>query len=157
MNLFGRHAAAAIGVAALLAGCASKPKPVEPTRVDAVIQVSAQANPSTSHRPSPVLVRIYELKATGAFDSADFISLYQREQATLAADLVAKDEFMLTPGESKPFVKTLAPETRFLGVTAAFRDVEHAKWRSTFAVAPAQNARVVIRVGELSIEALANR
>jgi len=153
----GRHAAALIAAGVAMAGCAGKPKPPEPTRVDAVIQVSAQANPSTSRRPSPVLVRIYELKSTGAFDSADFMSLYQREQATLAADLVAKEEFMLAPGESKPYLKTLAPETRFLGVTAAFRDVEHAKWRSVLAVAPAQTHRVVIRVGELSIEALANR
>ena len=51
------------------------------------------------------------------------------------------------------FAKTLAVETRFLGVLAAYRDVEHAKWRSVVPVQPGQMHNVVIRAGELSVEA----
>ena len=65
------------------------------------------------------------------FNAADFMSLYQRDQAELGADLLAKEEFVLNPGETKTFAKTLAADTRFLGVVAAYRDLEHAKWRTS--------------------------
>jgi type VI secretion system protein VasD len=103
------------------------------------------------------LLRIYELKSAAAFNSADFMSLYQRDQAELSTDLLGKDEFVLAPGESKSFAKTLAPETRFLGVVAAFRDLEHSKWRSVVTIQPGKKQQVTIRAGELSVDAAVSR
>ena len=151
MRIFGLKSAAALGVAAALVACAGGPP--KPAQVSGSIQASAQINPSTSKRPSPLLVRVYELKSVAAFNAADFMSLYQRDQAELAADLLGKEEFVLAPGESKAFAKTLSPDTRFLGVVAAFRDLEHSKWRSVVAIQPGQKQQVVIRAGELSVEA----
>ena len=81
------------------------------------------------------------------------MSLYQRDKAELGADLLGKEEFVLAPGESKTFAKTLAPDTRFLGVLAAYRDVEHAKWRSIVPVQPGQMHNVMIHANELAVEA----
>jgi type VI secretion system protein VasD len=142
--------AAAVVVALALVACASAPKP---TQVAGTLQASEQVNPSTSQRPSPLLLRVYELKTAAAFNSADFMSLYQRDKAELGADLLAKEEFVLAPGESKKFAKTLAQETRFLGVVAAFRDVEHARWRSIVAVQPGRMHTLVIKADQLSVEA----
>ena len=150
MNLFAPKFAASAGIALALLACAGAPKPAQ---VAGTIQASSQVNPSTSKRPSPVLVRVYELKTAAAFNSADFMSLYQRDKAELGADLLGKEEFVLAPGESKTFAKTLAPDTRFLGVLAAYRDVEHAKWRSIVPVQPGQMHNVVIKAGQLSVEA----
>jgi type VI secretion system protein VasD len=150
VRIFGLHFAAALSVALLLLGCAGAPKP---TQVSGTIEASGQVNPSASRRPSPVLVRVYELKSVAAFNSADFMSLYQGDQATLAADLVGREEFVLSPGMSKPYAKTLSPDTRFLGVTAAFRDLEHATWRSVVAIRPGKKQQLTIRIAELSIEA----
>lgn len=150
MRIFGRHIAA-LCVAGVLSACAGGlPKPAQ---VSGTIQASAQVNPSASKRPSPLLVRIYELKSAAAFNNADFMSLYQRDQAELSTDLLGKDEFVLAPGESKPYAKTLSPDTRFLGVMAAYRNLEHAKWRSVVAVQPGRKQQIVIRAGELSVEA----
>lgn len=150
MNILALKAAATVGLALALAGCASAPKP---TQVAGSIEASALVNPSSSQRPSPVLLRVYELKTAAAFNSADFMSLYQRDKAELGADLVAKEEFVLAPGESRKYAKTLAQETRFLGVIAAFRDVEHARWRSIVAVRPGQMQTLVIKADRLSVEA----
>lgn len=139
-----------VGVALAVAACAGAPKPAQ---VAGTIEASAQINPSATKRPSPLLLRVYELKSDAAFNSADFMALYQRDKAELGADLLAKEEFMLAPGESKTFAKALAPDTRFLGVVAAYRDVEHARWRSIVAVRPAQMNQVVIRANELAVEA----
>jgi len=141
---------AAAGVVLALAACASGPP--KPAQVTGTIQASAQVNPSASKRPSPLLVRIYELKSAAAFNSADFMSLYQRDQTELAADMLGKDEFVLSPGETKPWAKTLSPETRFLGVVAAFRDLEHSKWRGIVAIQPGKKQDIVIRASDLSVD-----
>jgi type VI secretion system protein VasD len=139
-------------VALLLAACGG-PAKVKPTQVNASLVAAAEVNRSESGRPSPLQLRVYELKSVAAFNSADFMSLYQRDQAELAADLVGKEEYRLEPGESKAFSKTLAPETRFLGVLASYRDVEHAKWRSVVTIQPQQTQQVNIRAGALAVEA----
>ena len=139
---------------AALAACSSAPKP---TPLTGSIEAAAQVNPSVSKRPSPVLVRVYELKSATAFNSADFVSLYQSDQATLAADLVGRDEFMLSPGQSRPYAKTVAPEVRFIGVMAAFRDIERAQWRSVVALQPGKKQKLVIRASELSVTATVER
>jgi type VI secretion system protein VasD len=150
VNLLGRRPAAALAAALLLAACAGAPKPAS---VTGTVQASAEVNPSASNRPSPLLVRIYELKSAAGFNAADFMSLYQRDQAQLAADMVAKEEFVLAPGETKTFAKTLAPDTRFIGVVAAYRDIEHAKWRSVVPVQPNQPQKLTVKAGELAVEA----
>lgn len=138
-----------------LVACASKPPP--PTQITGTISASAQVNPSTSKRPSPLLVRVYELKSAAGFNNADFMSLYQRDQAELAADMLGKDEYVLAPGETKPIAKTLSPDTRFLGVVAAFRDVEHARWRAIVPITAGQKQQVTIHAGELSIDAAVSK
>ncbi len=150
MRILGLKVAAALGVALAMASCGGPPKPAQ---VKGTIQASPQANPSASKRPSPLLLRVYELKSAALFNSADFMSLYQRDQAELASDMVAKEEFVLAPGESRAFTKTLSPDTRFLGVVAAYRDVEHARWRSVVAVRPGKKHQITIHAGELAVEA----
>ena len=152
VRILGLPSVMTLGVVLLLAACGSKPPP-KPASVTGTIQATAEINPSASKRPSPLLVRIYELKSVAAFNAADFMSLYQRDQAELGGDLLAKEEFVLNPGETKTFAKTLAADTRFLGVVAAYRDLEHAKWRTAVAVLPNQPQKVTVKAGELAVEA----
>lgn len=138
----------------VLAGCAGAPKPAQ---VAGTIEASAQLNPSASKRPSPVLVRVYELKSAASFNSADFMSLYERDQQALATDLLGRDEYLVAPGESKKFNKTLSPDTRFIGVLAAFRDLERSRWRSVVAIQPGKKQQLLIRAAELSVDASVKR
>ncbi len=127
-------ALAASAVIGALAGCASKPPP--PTLLKAQLSAQANVNPDARNRPSPVTVRVYALKARAAFDNADFFALYEKDKDTLGADLVEKDEFQLKPGETRSLEKLLLPEIVYLGVFAAFRDLERAQWRTVVTVVP---------------------
>lgn len=164
-----RHAAAGriarrsttwIGLAAVLAalvivaGCSSPPKP---TTVSASLQAGAGVNPDLRRRASPIVVRVYELKSAAAFDGADFVSLYERDQATLAAEMGAREEFILRPGETKQWDKTTAPDTKFIGVMAAFRDIERARWKSIVAIQPNAKNTLAIRADDIGIEAKASK
>jgi type VI secretion system protein VasD len=144
------HVAAALALG--LAGCGSKP-----ARISGVIEAAAGINPSVSQRASPLLLRVYELKSATAFNAAAFVSLYQRDQAELGADLLGREEFMLAPGESRSYAKTLAADTRFLGVVAAYRDVERARWRAVVPVAPGEKQEIVIRADALAVQATMKR
>lgn len=151
-----RHALTAplaLAASILAAGCSSPPKPPPPTTVDGTIQASAQVNLSVNRRPSPLLLRVYELKTPSAFNSADFMALYQGDQAALAADLVAREEVMLQPGETRPYKKTLGAETKFIGVFAAYRNLEKATWRAVVPVQPNKAQGITIRAGELAVSA----
>ncbi len=144
--------AAAAGISAAMFACSTPPPKPVPTFLNGSIQVSAQVNPNSNQRPSPLLLRVYELKAVAAFNEADFVSLYQRDQAELGNDFVAREEFVLAPGETKAFQKALAPDTQFLGVVAAFRDLDRSKWRSVVAVDPKKSQQVVIKASALAID-----
>jgi type VI secretion system protein VasD len=97
-------------------------------------------------------LRVYELKNATAFNSADFVALYERDKAELAADIVSREEIILQPGETRPVAaKTLALEVRFIAVMGAFRDLERSQWRSVAAVLPGQKQRIVIRADGLAV------
>lgn len=117
----------------------------QPVPVSGTISAAADLNPSATQRPSPLVLRIYELRSDTAFSKADFIALYQQEQATIGSDLVLKDEFVVAPGETRPYERTLSIETRWLAVFGAYRNVERAVWRAITAVPPGRQLKLAIR------------
>lgn len=139
LHPIGSRLVAGVLAALMLAACGSKPpEPPKPVSVSGRYVAAPDLNPSVSNRPSPLLVRVYELRSATAFNRADFMALYNADSTTLAADLVAREETMLQPGESRTFSKVLSPDTRFVAVVGAYRELERATWRSVVAVpAPA--------------------
>ena len=122
------------------------PKPVliVPARqLQLAVQAGDGINPDDLNRPSPVVVRIYLLRAEITFGSADFFSLFERDSATLGADLLAREELQLRPGRVVSINREFPPEARFLGIVVAFRNVEKSTWRalSSLPVAPAATAK----------------
>ncbi len=140
-------------VAVMIAGCASAPKP---TIVSATLQASATVNPDVRKRASPLVIRVYELKSSAAFQAADFVSLYERDQATLAAEMGSREEFVLRPGETKRWEKTVAPDTKFIGVMAAFRDIERARWKTLVAVKANVKNVISIQASDIAVSATAS-
>lgn len=135
----------------VLAGCASPPP--KPTQVAATLQAAADVNPDVRRRASPLVVRIYELRSGAAFESADFVSLYERDQATLAAEMGSREEFVLRPGETKTWEKTTAPDIKYIGVIGAFRDIERARWKSIVELKPNNKNTIAIRADAIAVEA----
>lgn len=128
-----------------LAGCASAPKPTFP--VPRVLEISVKAaadiNPDIRNRPAPLVLRVYELKSPVSFQSADFFALFDKDQATLGADLVRREEVQVRPGDAVKLNHELKADTRAVGVVAAFRDLEKSRWRAVVllpdAPAPVEN------------------
>lgn len=128
--------------AALWAGCGSASPPL----LQGSLKAEPATNPDLNGRPSPVVVRVYELKSLGSFNSADFFALFERESETLGADLVGREEYDLRPAETRPYRRQLQPDTRFIGVIAAFRDLENSRWRQVAPVPPKKAVTIAIGV-----------
>jgi type VI secretion system protein VasD len=97
-------------------------------------------------RASPVVVRVYELKSLALFNTADFFSLFEKERETLGTELVGREEYDLRPAETRPYQRQLQPDTRFIGVVAAFRDLEKSSWRASVAVPQKSSATLTIGI-----------
>lgn len=103
-------------------------------------------NPDGAGRPSPLLLRLYELKDVSKFDATDFFDLYEHGQEVLGTTLLRSDEIMLTPGTQTAIALTPQPDMRFLGVFAAFRDLGSAQWRGTAPIEAGKTTGVEIRI-----------
>jgi type VI secretion system protein VasD len=93
------------------------------------ISTTADINPDSNNRPSPIVVRIYQLKTDAAFAAADFFALFDDDKKALGPELISRDEFVLGPAERRTIDVTVAAETRYVGAVAAFRDIRNAQWR----------------------------
>lgn len=138
--------------AAVLPGCSMFGKG-GPATLAATVVASAEVNPDVRKRPSPVVVRVFELKAPTLFEQADFVSLYEKDQAVLAAEMVGREEFVLRPGETRPLNKPLSPDTKFIGVMAAFRELERARWRAVVPVVAGKKNVVAINLDGIVVQA----
>ena len=125
---------------------APPPAPPKPSVAELSFVIDPNVNPDASGRPSPVVVRIYELKSLSAFNRADFFSLYEKDRELLAADLVNRDELPMVPGGKPQAITTLRSDTRYLGVVAAFRDIEGARWRASTPIFVNQTTRMEIKL-----------
>jgi type VI secretion system protein VasD len=100
-------------------------------------KADADINPDDKKRPSPLFVRMYELKSTKQFAKANFIDLFERDAEVLGADMLAKQTLKrLRPGDERKDSFVLKPETRYVGLVAEFLQYKDAKFKIIVAVAP---------------------
>ena len=131
--------------AVILATAACASSPPKPARTRLTIAATADTNPDASGRPSPVVVRVYQLKADTAFTGADFFDLYDDEMKVLGAELIGRNEYVVAPAERRTLELDVSADARFVGIIAAYRDIRNAQWR-TVAQAPLQRDEVTINV-----------
>jgi len=112
---------------------------------------STDINPDDNGRPSPLVVRIYELKSSDVFDSADFFQLYDEEEATLGGDLISREQFEFSPGEGREIIHKANEEARYFGVVAAFRNLDQSRWRASTKLKQKKNNSLIVRIGRQTV------
>lgn len=140
---------------ALLAGCASSSAQTERMKLDLSISAKANVNPDEKGRASPVLVRVYELKTEATFVNADYFLLDKSDTTALAQDLLARDEFVLRPGETRNVERKLQEGAHILGFLVGYRDLGKAQWRAVHVLPSAPRSawyRSVIPASEVELQ-----
>jgi type VI secretion system protein VasD len=129
---------------AFTAGC-SKPT------IGLIVASQPNVNPDHSNRPSPVIVKMYELRNDLAFKQADFRALFDTPVQVLGADLIATDEIVFIPGEARRVLYHPTPNTHFVGIVAGFRQMDRALWRVIKAVDPEEETWLAMELNDASI------
>jgi type VI secretion system protein VasD len=138
---------------ALLFGCKTKPPPPPPPPPKpAIAHVSVvgseQLNPDGSNRPSPVVLRLFQLHTSSEFTDAGYGPLYDKELQTLGATLLGREQTLLRPGGTWQIDLQLNGDTRFIGVLAGFRDQK--QWHALTAV-PTKDGVPTLKKGLVTI------
>ncbi|MDI3337736.1 type VI secretion system lipoprotein TssJ [Defluviimonas aestuarii] len=107
---------------------------------------AAGMNPGPGGADRPLTLHIVQLRATGAFDSADFFAL-QNPAGALGGDLVKAEQMVLTPGAGATKTIALDPSTTAIGVIAGFRDPGGKAFRAKGPVSPTANVSFAIEIG----------
>lgn len=137
-----------------LSGCASLSPYSKMTKLDLRLQASETLNPDLHGRPSPIVVRLLELKNPSSFNNSDFFSLYQRPKESLMPDLISFEELEVRPGEQRDLKLSVQSGSRYVGVIAAYRDLPEATWRYVVSLQEGQINQAALRLDERGLQAL---
>lgn len=129
-----------------LAGCGSST-----IKIEGDIRTSQGVNPDYTGRPSPVVIRVYQLRSPGPFMDADFFDLYDNAMATLGQNLIVSEDFELRPGEAREYNTKFDTATKYVGVIAAFRDLENARWREIVMLPDKKKVHLNIMLDDLAV------
>ncbi|MEJ2609160.1 MAG: type VI secretion system lipoprotein TssJ [Candidatus Thiodiazotropha sp.] len=135
----------------LMMGCSSV------SSIKSSMHADNDVNPDINGRPSPIVARIYELKSLSVFNNADFFNLFEQDIALLGDELLMRDELHFQPGEIKQLERELQPDTRYLGVIGAYRDIENATWRRAIEIDVNHETAFIIEFKKSGINILKNR
>ncbi len=98
--------------------------------------VEKNVNPDDSKVSSPVIVRMYELKSTKAFENANFIDLYERDSEILGKTMITEQALKpIQPNEDSTAKFVLSKGTKYIGLYAEFLQYEDAKYKVIIPVA----------------------
>lgn len=138
-------------LAMLLAGCSALSPFSSLTKLDLTLAAGDRLNPDLHGRPSPVVVRLIELRHPVAFENSDFYSLYERAEQVLPKDWVSAEELELRPGERRMLKLNVEPNSRYVGVLAAYRDLPHVQWRWVLPITPQRRTQAELVLDETGI------
>lgn len=97
--------------------------------------VDGNINPDDYKRPSPVFVRLYQLKSPTAFNKADFIDLYERDEEILGGDVVSKQVLKpIAPSEERTERFVLESGVSQIALYAEFSQYRGSNYKVIFPV-----------------------
>ena len=136
------------GAGLLLCACAKGPD------VSASMNMTAAQylNPDIQGNAAPIMVSFYELKTPMSFKQSNYFDLSANAESVLQDTLVDKQTIEMRPGESKNYKLNFPRSVRYIGITAGYRRIDQAVWRSVIAV-PVKKDSISVSVN-LESEAL---
>lgn len=139
-----------VGLASLMMACSFFGDD-EGADVQLNVLADKQVNPDPSGRASPLVIKVYQLNDKLAFETKDFFSIYDANDKDLKQAIITQKEYQLNPGHEIHQALVTDPKTQYIGMVAAFRDIEIAKWRAVAKVIPGEEHRVTFTLKGVTI------
>lgn len=119
--------------------------------------VDSDINPDDNGTPSPLFLRLYELKSDKMIKKADFIDLYEQDKKTLGADMIGDVHKLkrFRPGEGRIEHFVLGKNTYYVALYAEFLDFKESGFKLVIPVVAnnvfRNSANVLISGNRLSL------
>ena len=127
------------------------PIPPEPTIVALEFEADEDINPDDQGRPSPLVIRVYQLKYYDAFKDADYNALIENDTKALGNELIDKREIFLKPGQKfTELLKDVSDDVRSIGFMGRFRD-QSAQWQAGSGIKKNKTTVIKVRVSGTTI------
>lgn len=142
---------AVVCLVALLSVACVKEEPPPPTKLEAKVEAAKDVNPDSAGRPSPVVLRFYELKSLKVFESAGFFDIYEQGSEVLGSDMLNWGELELTPGGARELAFEPDADAQYVGFIVAYRSIEQSTWRGSIALVPNQTNRARVKLEKTAL------
>ncbi len=133
-----------------LSACASPGPPPRETPTKITVRADANINPNQSGVPSPVVIKLYDLKAQTNF-MARLLRAVRQRHCRLGPEMLSKEVVEIVPGTTQEVDHTITGDVKYLGVIAGFRDISSAQWRSIVELTPAKTNYLLVTVTSLAV------
>ncbi|MFA5172486.1 MAG: type VI secretion system lipoprotein TssJ [Sulfuriferula sp.] len=157
-SLSGCAAAGAVSAVAQIASLAMNStgmnKPADPNatrEIQLKILASNALNTDDKNQPFSVVIRIYQLKQSSAFQQAFYDVFLNQQKEILSGDVIAVKEVTLIPGQKYVNTEKVAVTADYLGVVALFHAPAAGRWKLTFPTKDTNRNGLALGVSECSI------
>lgn len=97
-------------------------------QMNLVIVSRSALNPDERGVALPVVMRVYQLRDSKAFETATYARLLDGTSDALKADVLTEAEVMLGPDATVKLSEPMADDAKFVGVAVFFRNQSNAEW-----------------------------
>ncbi|MBX2809311.1 MAG: type VI secretion system lipoprotein TssJ [Cellvibrionaceae bacterium] len=101
---------------------------------DITIEASTHANMDNNNRPSPIQIKIYELRSRSTFDNLDFDRAFYHAATLLSDQLLSEASYTIQPGELIKHRVNLQKKAKFIAISASFIDIDNARWKHIYKI-----------------------
>lgn len=117
-----------------------------PRLVTLRIHAASNLNADAKGNGMAVVVRIYKLRGTSAFDQLNYLALQdpKQEKESLGQDLIESREVVLIPGQKYQIEEKVPYEAGFIGVAGLFRTPASGRWKYAFQSAPSEKTGLTL-------------
>jgi type VI secretion system protein VasD len=121
------------------------------------LKIDERLNPDDLGRPLSMVVRLYELKNREAFDALGLAELANAtdDQALVSKDLLARHEFLLTPGAHRTIEWKPDARTRYFAWVGLYRNPRALPWRVVLTSDDLSGKSGTLKIGSCGLQWLA--
>jgi type VI secretion system protein VasD len=159
-TLSGCAAAGAVSAVAQIANLAINStglnKPIDPNATKNIpfkLVASDNLNSDGQKHPFSVVVRVYQLKQSSAFQQAfyDIFLNPQKEKDALSNDVISVKEITLIPGQTYINAEKISATADYIGIVALFQTPASSRWKLTFATKEINSTGLILGLSDCSI------
>lgn len=131
------------------------------TQIEILVLSTPEINLDIFNRPTPIRLDLYQMTEQGRFNYSTYLDLID-EDNSLNKKLITRTQYMIHPDEVEFIIIDIDKDTKYLGVTGGFKNIDETNWRLTLFKQPSNwmagnNGYLYLKVNSAGIKQISKR